>query len=257
LIVRARRPDLQEATWTSSNEALVLARELGERIRSFRTDAGVEVADLAIRTRIGARYLQSLEDGKLEDLPGPVFVKGFIRAVCAELGRDPLPLMELVDQIRFEEPAEEADGTNGSKRVVPLILSGVLLAGLVTGGILLHGGGNEVEDRDQTTAQPAATEQVNPEVTQEGFATEEPVVDLDLLLRATEKTWLRIQADSSEPWETTMKTGDEIRLKAVDRISLFIGNAGGILFELNGKRFGPLGTQGQVISNYVITKDNL
>ena len=91
---------MQEATWTSSNEALVLARELGERIRSFRTDAGVEVADLAIRTRIGARYLQSLEDGKLEDLPGPVFVKGFIRAVCAELGRDPLPLMELVDQRR-------------------------------------------------------------------------------------------------------------------------------------------------------------
>jgi len=77
------------------------------------------------------------------------------------------------------------------------------------------------------------------------------------LLRATEKTWLRIQADSSEPWETTMKTGDEIRLKAVDRVALFIGNAGGILLELNGKRFGPLGTQGQVISNYVITRDNL
>ena len=88
-------------------------------------------------------------------------------------------------------------------------------------------------------------------------AKEEPIVELDLLLRATEKTWLRIQADSSEPWETTMKTGDEIRLKAVERVALFIGNAGGIRFELNGKRFGPLGTQGQVISNYVITKDNL
>ena len=249
---------MQEATWTSSNEARALARELGERIRSYRTDAGVEVADLAIRTRIGARYLQFLEDGKLEDLPGPVFVKGFIRSVCAELGRDPLPLMELVDQIHFEEPTVEADGTNGSKRVAPLILSGVLLAGLVTGGILLHGGGEEVEDRNQqATAQPAATEQVSPEVVQEGFAAEEPEVELDLLLRATEKTWLRIQADSSEPWETTMKTGDEIRLTAVDRVTLFIGNAGGILFELNGKRFGPLGTQGQVISNYVITRDNL
>lgn len=247
---------MQKVTLTSSNEKLVLARELGERIRSYRTDAGVEIADLAARTRIGARYLLSLEEGRLEDLPGPVFVKGFIRSVCAEFGRDPFPLMELVDQIHFEEPPEEADGAIGSKRIIPLILSGVLLAGLVTGGILLHGGGKE-EDRGQATVQPPVTEQAVPEVAQEGFTSDESIVELDLVLRATEKTWLRIQADSSEPWETTMKAGDEIRIKAVDRVTLYIGNAGGILFELNGRRFGPLGTQGQVISNYVITRDNL
>jgi hypothetical protein len=188
----------------------------------------------------------------LDELPGPVFVKGFIRAVCNELGRDPFPLMDLVDQIHFEESPD-----NGPKRITPLILSGVLLGGLVTGGILLHGGGKEGGGRDQAAVQPAVADQSNPESAQAVFANEEPIVELDLLLRATEKTWLRIQADSSESWETTMKTGDEIRLKAVDRVTLFIGNAGGILFELNGKRFGPLGTQGQVISNYVITKDNL
>jgi transcriptional regulator with XRE-family HTH domain len=253
-----RRPDLQEATWTSSNEALVLARELGERIRAARTDVGVEVSDLATRTRIGARYLHSIEEGKLNDLPGPVFVKGFIRAICTELGSDPLPLIELIDQIQDEEPAEETDGTNGSKRAVPLILSGVLLAVLVTGGILLHGGDkNSEEGVTKTPAQTEVKEPVAPEVDQEGFASEEPMVELDLLLRATDKTWLRIQADSSEPWETTMKEGDEITLRAVDRVTLYIGNAGGILFELNGKRFGPLGTEGQVISNYVITRDNL
>jgi hypothetical protein len=246
---------LQEAIWTSSNETLVIAMELGERIRSYRTDAGVEIVDLALSTRIGARYLQSLEEGRLEDLPGPVFVKGFIRSVCSELGRDPIPLMELVDQIHVDEPAEESDGTNGSRRVMPLVLSGVLLAGLVTGGIMLHGGGEE--EGDQAAVQPVVTEQAIPVIEQEGFASEEPVVELDLLLRATEKTWLRIQADSSEPWETTMRTGDEIRLKAVDSVTLFIGNAGGILFELNGKRFGPLGKEGQVISNYVITRDNI
>ncbi|MDF1526506.1 MAG: DUF4115 domain-containing protein [bacterium] len=250
---------MQEATWTSSNEALLLAGELGGRIRSCRTDAGMEVNDLATRTRIGARYLHSIEDGNLDDLPGPVFIKGFIRAICAELESDPLPLMDLVDQIYSEEPAEEGNGTSGSKRITPLILSGFLLAALVTGGILLHGGDKKGEDgvQEKGTVQTEATGLVAPEVAQEGFAREEPIIELDLLLRATEKTWLRIQADSSEPWETTMKSGDEIRLKAVDRVTLYIGNAGGIMFELNGKRFGPLGTSGQVISNYVITKDNL
>ncbi len=248
---------MQEATWTSSNEKQVLAREMGERIRSYRTDNGVEIADLAARTRIGARYLHSLEEGRLEDLPGSVFIKGFIRSVCAEFGRDPFPLLELVDQIHAEEPPEEADGANGSRKISPIILMGVLLVGLVTGGILLHGGSQEDGNKNQTPVQPSAVQQTGSEVTQEEFGSEEPIVELDLVLRATGKTWLRIQADSSEPWETTLKTGDEIRLKAVDRVTLFIGNAGGILFELNGKRFGPLGTEGQVISNYVITRDNL
>jgi hypothetical protein len=252
-----RRPDLQEATWTSSNETCILARELGAKIRSYRTDAGLEVADLAISTRIGARYLKSIEEGMFDDLPGAVFVKGFIRSICAELGREPLPLLELVDQIYVEDPPEETDGSSGSRRVTPLILSGVLLVGLITGGILLHGGGERRESADRSTVQPAIAQQADPQVAQDAFGNEASIVELDLLLRATEKTWLRIQADSSEPWETTMKTGDEIRLKAVDRVTLFIGNAGGILFELNGKRFGPLGTRGQVISNYVITRDNL
>ena len=253
----ARRPDLQEATWTSSSEALILARELGERIKCHRSDAGLEITDLAARTRIAARFLESLEEGRLVDLPGPVFVKGFIRSVCSELGRDPLPLLELVDQINLvEEPEEEPDISNGSRKTIPLVLSGILLAGLVIGGILLHGG-DKVDEKETVDAQQAPAVQNVSEIAPETIAREETAIELDLLLRATEKTWLRIQADASEPWETTMRTGDEIRLKAVEKVELFIGNAGGVLFELNGKRFGPLGTQGQVISSYVITKDNL
>jgi hypothetical protein len=217
----------------------------------------MEISDLAARTRIAARLLKSLEEGKLGDLPGPVFVKGFIRSVCSELGRDPIPLLELVDQINVvKDPEEETEISNGSRKIAPLVLSGILLASLIVGGILLHGG-NEAGPENEVSIQPSLAVEDALEVTPEAPAREEAAVELDLLLRATEKTWLRIQADTSEPWETTMKTGDEIRLKAVERVELFIGNAGGVLFELNGKRFGPLGTQGQVISSYVITKDNL
>lgn len=248
---------MQEATWTSSSEAHVLARELGERIKCHRTDVGMEISELAARTKIAARLIKSLEEGSLVDLPGPVFVKGFIRSVCSELKRDPLPLLDLVDQINaVQEPAEEPDIANGSRKIVPLVLSGILLAGLVIGAILLLGGGETREDKT-VGAQQSLPVQDASDVAPEEAIQEETAVELDLLIRATEKTWLRIQADASDPWETTMRTGDEIRLKAVERVELFIGNAGGVLFELNGKKFGPLGTQGQVISSYVITKDNL
>ena len=120
--------------------------------------------------------------------------------------------MGLVDQIHVEEPVEEADSSNGPRKITPLILSGILLAGLIGGGILLHGG-EEAEETGQADRQSAFKMQEVSVATQVELAKEEPIVELDLLLRATEKTWLRIQADSSEPWETTMKTGDEIRLK--------------------------------------------
>lgn len=249
---------MQGATWTSSNEGLVLARELGERVRSYRVDSGVEISELAARTRIGQQYLKALEAGKLDKLPGPVFVKGFIRSVCSELGRDPFPLIELVDQIHLDELPEEIDGSNGSRRTIPLVLSVIALAGLITGGILLHGGGDKDDEITKLASSNSSAMQQNTiGSVSDAVQAEEKITELDLLLRATEKTWIRIHADSSDPWETTMKTGDEIRLKAMDRVSLFIGNAGGLLFELNGKRFGPLGTRGEVISNYVITKDNL
>lgn len=243
-------------TWTLSNEGRVHARELGERIRSYRVDSGMELSDLAAVTRIGARNLQSLEDGRLEDLPGPVFIKGFIRSICKELGRDAVPLMELLDLVFVEEKPEETEVVNGSRRVTPLIISGVLLVGLIMGGILFHGKSEETK-REQVADQTVSVEPEEPVVVEEQDVAEKQIVELDLVLRATERTWLRIQTDNSEQWETTMKAGEEIRLKAMDRITLFIGNAGGILFELNGRRFGPLGTQGQVISNYVITRDNL
>ena len=251
---------MQGDTSTSSSEAKVHAEELGRILRGYRREADLDISALATRTRIGTRYLNALEEGRLEELPGPVFVKGFVKVICEELGRDLQPLLPLLEGSLEGERGEETNGPpNGQRKVVPLVLSAVVLLVLVTGGALLHGTGG----KGKPTAAPEKTSPVSalPESgaagTREISVREEPVVELDLLIRATEKTWLRMQADSSEAWEATMKTGDEVRLKAMERISLFIGNAGGIQFELNGRRFGPLGTQGQVISNYVITRDNL
>ncbi len=246
---------------TSSSEAKVHAEELGRILRGYRCEAALDVSALATRTRIGTRYLNALEGGRLEELPGPVFVRGFVKVICEELGRDLQPLLPLLEGSLEGERGEEVNGPpNGQRKVVPLVLCAVVLLVLVTGGALLHGTGG----KDKPTSAPEKISSVSAALTEDGTAgtrensvREEPFVELDLLIRATEKTWLRMQADSSEPWEATMKTGDEVRLKAMERISLFIGNAGGIQFELNGRRFGPLGTQGQVISNYVITRDNL
>jgi cytoskeletal protein RodZ len=198
-----------------------------------------------------------MEEGQFHVLPGPVFVKGFIRSICQELGRDPGPLFAVLDGPADEEPLEEPDTQEGSKKLTPLVVSGVILAVLGLGGVLIHGGGDEGKEVSPATEQVQTVGDATEAASADSAAVQEDVQELELLIRAIDKTWLRIQPDNAEQWETTMKAGDEIALKATERVTLYIGNAGGVLFELNGKRFGPPGAQGQVLSNYTITKDNL
>jgi len=234
-------------------------RELGERLRSYRVDSGMGIEELAARTKISQRNIQALEQGRLDLLPGRAFTTGFIRAICSELGRDPGPVLEILNRRIEEISARDNNGATETRKPFSLYFSIGVLFVLIVGGIVIHGG--KKEKQEATAVNNTAVQERSGAITEQSasFAStvEEPPVELDLVIRATEKTWLRIQADSSQPWETTLKTGDEIRLNAMDQIRLFIGNAGGILFELNGKRFGPPGSQGQVISDYVITRDNL
>jgi hypothetical protein len=234
-------------------------RELGERLRSYRVDTGLQISELAARTRIASKHIKALEDGHVELLPGTAFVKGFIRSICTELGREPEPLLEIINRAQELESNEENNEPSDRRRVLPLFLSIGILVVLIVGGVLIHGGGEKQLEMDHTGQSTAPGLNASASTDMESFSSSGygSLEELDLIIRAIEKTWLRIQADSSQPWETTLKTGDEIRLKAMDRINLFIGNAGGVLFELNGKRFGPPGSMGQVISDYVITRDNL
>lgn len=229
----------------------------------------MEVAELASRTRIGARNIEALEADRLDLLPGPFFVKGFIRSICRELGKKPDPFLEMVAGLQEEELEGEERGP-GPRKALPLWLTAGVLLLLVLGGIWLYGNGRneepvpaqpetlaaQPEPAIESTPAPVPVQEPAPAVVPEPPAPE-VVEELDLAIRAIERTWLRIQTDASEPWEATLKTGDEVRLRATERITLFIGNAGGLLFELNGRNFGPPGSSGQVITSYVITRDNL
>ncbi|GAC1650954.1 MAG: hypothetical protein NVS4B8_25560 [Herpetosiphon sp.] len=53
--------------------------ELGQRLRTSREERGMSMAEAANTTRILPRYLQALERGDYQSLPGDVYARGFIR----------------------------------------------------------------------------------------------------------------------------------------------------------------------------------
>ncbi len=67
-----------------------------------------------------------------------------------------------------------------------------------------------------------------------------------LVINATEQTWIRMQADDSEPYEVLLDAGEKISQKA-SRFNMDIGNAGGVRIQFDGKTIENLGKSGQVI----------
>jgi cytoskeleton protein RodZ len=64
-------------------------RSLGPTLRAAREGKRWDIARAERETRIRARYLTALEAGDYDDLPDPVYTRGFVRNYARYLGLDP------------------------------------------------------------------------------------------------------------------------------------------------------------------------
>ena len=70
------------------------APPVGETLQAARERKGVDLYRAERDTKIRLRYLSALEDSAYEDLPAPVYTKGFLRNYAIYLGLDPDDLLE-------------------------------------------------------------------------------------------------------------------------------------------------------------------
>jgi cytoskeleton protein RodZ len=132
--------------------------EIGESLREARMRARIDVSEIEAKTKIRAKYLRALENEEWGLLPGPTFVKSFLRTYAQALGLDAKALVEEY-RLHHESPGEAAlepvssgqrrsRGHGGGAARPPsgpsraymvlvgfvLLLIVVLIAALVTGG---------------------------------------------------------------------------------------------------------------------------
>jgi cytoskeletal protein RodZ len=68
--------------------------EIGETLRDARMRARIDVSEIEAKTKIRAKYLRALENEEWGLLPGPTFVKSFLRTYAEALGLDGKALVE-------------------------------------------------------------------------------------------------------------------------------------------------------------------
>lgn len=72
-------------TNTTSKQAEKLA-EIGAQFKRIREDKELSIPHLTATTLISERYLRAIEDGEINSLPEPIYVRGFIRKYGTALG---------------------------------------------------------------------------------------------------------------------------------------------------------------------------
>ena len=79
--------------------------EIGETLREARMRGRIDVSEIEAETKIRAKYLRALENEEWDLLPGPTFVKTFLRTYADALGLDGKALVE--DYRKSAEPPSD------------------------------------------------------------------------------------------------------------------------------------------------------
>jgi cytoskeleton protein RodZ len=80
--------------------------EIGETLREARMRRRIDMTEVETATKIRGKYLRALENEEWDLLPGPTFVKSFLRTYAEYLGLDARLLVEEYRQ-RFERPSTQ------------------------------------------------------------------------------------------------------------------------------------------------------
>ena len=237
----------------------------GENLRRERELRGVNLRDIADATKISVRFLQALEQDRVDVLPGGIFPRSFVRQYAKYLGLDPDRMVTEFDHVYGAEPGVPKTAVPPRRRTdgrpLLFVVGLLLLAGV---GFLAWKTSRNAPAAagapPSVTAPPPTSfppDRVYPPPTPTPHAAPPPGEGVVLTLSAREDCWTAAQTDGAKVLDRIVKAGETLTVNAQNEIVLSVGNAGGISYTLNGRPGVALGREGEVRRNVVITRDSM
>ena len=239
----------------------------GENLRRERELRGIELREMAEATKISIRFLQALEQDRVDILPGGIFPRAFVRQYAKYLGLDPERLVAEFVYAHGGETAPRRDPRapvrvdQGTPR--GLIIAGVVLGllGLVGWKVRGQGGRTPPATVTLSMAAPPATfahDRVYPPPSgAAGSAPSMAAGPMVLNVLARRSSWVEAKVDGTTVLNRVLKDGESQRLEARQEVLLSVGNAGGIAVTLNDRPLGPIGREGEVKKGFAINAQTL
>lgn len=96
-----------QVDWRSMERDVSPGRAVGRLLRDQRAARDLSIDDIAARLRIRSRYLEAIEQGRFDQLPGAAYIPAFLRAYANHLGLDADKVMtayQLSGPVPIERP---------------------------------------------------------------------------------------------------------------------------------------------------------
>ncbi len=103
-------------TTLDDNNAMIYAVNPGAQLASIREQKGYTVEYVANKLHLRARIIELIENNEFNSLPGPVFVKGYLRAYAKLLEVSPDPYLAVFNEQYISEKKPERALWQQSKR---------------------------------------------------------------------------------------------------------------------------------------------
>jgi Helix-turn-helix domain/RodZ C-terminal domain len=214
--------------------------EIGSSLRTAREQRKLDLADVEQATHIRSKYLQALEDERFDVLPGPAYVKGFMRTYADHLGLDG---QQFLAEYNARFPPDDAPEAAPLVRVRPRrsLLDARLVAiplaiaiGLFVWRMASGGGGNSEKAASVPTPVhvPASTVKRGPP------APPRPKTARFDLVATRGPCWLSVRLGSDKGrllYERTLEAGQRARFVG-NRLWLRVGAPWNVDATLNGRQ---------------------
>jgi cytoskeletal protein RodZ len=250
-----------------------------EVLQRARLDQGIDLATVAARTKIKAKYLRAIEAGDRKSLPGGFFYKSFVHQYAKFLGVDTRVIDAEIDRVLSADaplplpsvPKQTAVKLSSRPRSTKKYLSYAAFVLILVACSRIDGWWHEnrapvVKDTTRqrapspavslASASPAAAGPAAAATVAAAPRQDEPSarsrVELDLT--ATEETWLSVSSDGTPIFSGLLEANQTKTIEGKKIAKVRVGNAAGLEVRLNGKPLGPLGAHGQV-RDLVFTSD--
>jgi cytoskeletal protein RodZ len=240
-------------------------QRVGERLRAAREAEGLDLSEVAARTRVPMRHLLVIEQGDYTGLPAATYSAGFIKAYARLLGLDGQSMSEefrremASSTVAPQHPApyEPAD----PRRTPPAGLAlGMLLIAIVAGLIYLYWRGSAERPIELAVAAGEQAAPATPQTTAPPPAPANPVQPAGgaVSIGASQEVWIKVSDSGKTLFMGILNPGDHYQVPA-DAVAplLTTGRPGVTMITVGATAIPPVGDPDRAAKDVSLKTDAL
>jgi cytoskeletal protein RodZ len=232
---------------------------IGDSLAEARRQAGLTITEVSQQTRIRESIIRGIEQDDFSACGGDFYARGHIRSIGTVIGLDPEPLIREYDAehgplgaMRAADVFEPSTPIKIRERRSPSLslIVVVVLLGIIGFSayhlVSSHNKNKQAAAPPRVTTSAKATTRPSPAPSPSAA----PADDVTIHLTAVEDCWVLLTStvDGSQIYMGTIPAGSSMTWTEKQAVKMSLGNPGGIVLTVDGKRQSPDTTQPVTLS---------